>query len=319
MDVASPVAALASSLKKTLEFFDRVKKPIVMKPVSGSGSELLFRCESETGIVNAVRVMMEELHRRRSNPLFRLLPGTSARRGIDPTKTWVVEEYVPGPEFSCDFIMQTDTIAIVRETGKEKSPNQTFGSVLAYTFPPKYPEGFCRETLPDTLKKAAKALGFMWGYFMVDFIIQNGRPVIIEMTPRPGGDSIPDLIETATGVDLIRIYLDVISGNQGTPKRVNMPRDVFASINFYAPREGIIKTIDPSGILALPWVKGVVLKKGVGDAIRLPPHDYDNRFLGYGIVSVEKTWTPVAISDYLQKLLRIAFMDHLPGMRKEAA
>ena len=148
---------------------------------------------------------------------------------------------------------------------------------------------------------------------MVDFIIQDGRPVILEMTPRPGGDSIPDLIKMATGADLIGIHLDVMSGNRGAPRKMDMPPESFASINFYTPREGIIKIIDPSRILDIPWVRGVVLKKNVGDTVSLPPHDYDNRLLGYCIVSVKEKWNLIAVSEYLQNLLRISFTDPPTG------
>ncbi len=303
----SPRAALTSELEETLEFFRCVKKNIVLKPVSGSGSELLFHCKDEEEIIRSVRVMKEELPKRRLKPLFRMISVNPGVNLIDPCGSWIVEEFISGSEFSCDFILRDGQITILRETGKIKAPDQTFGSILAYTFPPLYPEGFVLKDLHNVLKGASTSLGFTWGYFMADFIITNGGyPVIIELTPRPGGDSIPDLVEIATGNDLLGTYLDIVSGKYSPLETSDMPPESFASINLYAPGEGVITCLDPSRILSLPWVKAVFLKKKVGDKIILPPDDYDNRLLGYCVVAPESDSNLISIYHQLNKSLRIS-------------
>ena len=306
----SPCATIASGLGETLEFFRRVKKDIVIKPVSGSGSELLFHCENEEEVVRSVQIMEEELPKRKSNPLFRPIPNTSRATPLDPCRSWIAEEFVCGHEFSCDFILENGRITILRETGKVKAPGQTFGSILAYTFPPSYPERFSLENLTHVLKVAASSLGFTWGHFMVDYIIRNGQPVLIEMTPRPGGDSLPELVEIATGHDLIGVHLDVVAGKFRPLKVLDIPPEAFASINLYAPKGGIITALDPSPVLSLSWVKAVFLKKNLGDRVILPPADYDNRLLGYCIISLQPTWDLLSIYYYLQKLLRVSILDH---------
>ena len=308
--VPSPRATVVSGLRETLEFFHKIEKEIVLKPISGSGSELLFQCDNLGEIERSVRIMEEELPKRRSNPLFRPIPGTSRAVPIDPCRSWIAEELVYGPEFSCDFFLHNGQIAFLRETGKVKAPHETFGSVLAYTFPPSYPEEFSLERLSRVLKKAAGSLGFTWGHFMVDYIFHNGQPVIIEMTPRPGGDSIPDLVEIATGYDLLGVHLDIVAGKFSPLKTPDITPAAFASINIYAQKEGIITSIDPSAITALSWVKALLVKKGLGERIILPPADYDNRLLAYCIISKESTWDLVSIYRYLQDLLRVSILDH---------
>ena len=312
--VACPRAVLASDLGESKEFFRSVRKHVVLKPVSASGSELLFHCTHETDIEKSVQILEKQLPRRKSNPLFKPIPGTARAAPLDPCVSWVVEEYVPGPEFSCDFLLQDGDITILRETGKVKAPDQTFGSILAYTFPPSYPGQFTVRDLSPILLKASKALGFTWGHFMVDFIIQNGQPVVLEMTPRPGGDSIPDLVEMATGYDLIGNYLDMVSGRPKISTILPpLHSESFASIHLYAPREGIISHLDISQVLSLPWVKGVVLKKNVGDEVKLPPHDYDNRLLGYCIVSVDPCWNILSIHRTIQQRLQIFVENSRPS------
>ena len=303
--IFSPEATGVSGLMGTLEFFHHVKKDIVLKPISGSGSELLFRCHNEEEIRKSVQVMEEQLPRRKSNPLFKSIPSISGAAPVDPCETWIAEEFIQGPEFSYDFILQDGQVQILRETGKIKASEQPFGSILAYTFPPSYPKGFSPEIFSDMLKRATKSLGYNWGYFMVDFIICHDQPTIIEISPRPGGDSIPDLIEIATGYDLIGAYLDFSTGRCPSFKRVNTYSDSFVSINIYAPGKGTITYLDASQILSQAWVKALFLKKSVGDFVTLPPDDYDNRLLGYCIIKPEPGWDPITLYHNLQKLIKI--------------
>lgn len=308
-EIPTPAAAIASNLNETLDFFRCIGRTIVLKPVSGSGSELVFQCDAEEEIKRAVRTMKNELPRRESNPLFRPIFIPSKTTPIDPCRSWIVEEFVSGPEFSCDFMLQNGQIMILRETGKIKAPDQPFGSILAYTFPPSYPERFSGKNLLYVLKRAAISLGFIWGHFMADFIVpDDGLPVIIEMTPRPGGDSIPDLVAIATGYDLLGTHLHIMSGKFQPPEVFSMPPESFASINFFAPKEGGIIYLDPSRISPLPWVKAMVLKKNVGDRIVFPPADYDNRLLGYCIVSLDLNPDLFSVSQYLQSLLKISIV-----------
>ena len=305
--VPTPAAVLTKDLTETLQFFETHRKNIVLKPVSASGSELLFRCASDEEVVQAVSLLREELPKRRTNPLFQTSSITVHGCPVDPCGSWVAEEFVQGPEFSCDFTLQRGQIKFIRETGKVRAVDRPFGSVLAYTFPPRYPEGFRKETLERTLAKTVEALGFDWGYFMVDYILRDGSPVILEVTPRPGGDSIPDLIKIATGCDVLKTYLDFARGNLlHLPKSAPLAPESYASFNLFAREEGRVVAIDGSRIASLPNVKKLVLKKAVGDRVVLPPKDYDNRFLGYCIVALEPSADISAEARKLESLMRVS-------------
>jgi len=151
--VASPIASIASSLPETVAFFRSHGENIVLKPLAGSGSELLFHCRDESDVTKAVTILEEELPKRKGNPLFRPFPNLSGDAFIDPCACWVAEEFISGPEFSCDFVLQHDEVFLIRETGKIKATDKPFGSVLAYTFPPRYPAGLNKQVLKEVLKK----------------------------------------------------------------------------------------------------------------------------------------------------------------------
>lgn len=304
--VNSPYASLVSGLEETLHFFHSHGKNIVLKPVSGSGSELLFHCALEEELRLAVRTMQKQLPLRRGNPLFSPFPDPLQGRQIDPRRSWIAEEFVSGEEFSCDFVYLDGSVRLVRETGKVKATDKPFGSVLAYTFPPRYPPEFKKKRLLETLKVAVHSLGFESGFFMVDYVVHEGFPVLIELTPRPGGDSIPDLVKTAAGLDTLKLYLDFVSGSFRHSSAVSMRPHAFASINLFAPREGTVVKLDGSKILELPHVKRLFFKKHEGDRIVLPPKDYDNRLLGYCIVASESDRNLVEECRRLEDLLTVS-------------
>ncbi len=303
--VASPIASIASSLPETIGFFKSHGENMVLKPLAGSGSELLFHCKDESDVSKAVTILEEELPKRRTNPLFRPFPNPAGDSLIDPCSCWVAEEFISGPEFSCDFVLQHDEVFLIRETGKIKATDKPFGSVLAYTFPPRYPAGFQKRSLKEVLKKATNSLGFDWGYFMVDYILHQGTPILIEMTPRPGGDSIPELVRTATGMDTLALYLDFVQGDFKEPKELSLPPESFASLNFFAPVEGKIEILDGRKVTACPHVKKLFFKKQVGDRVILPPKDYDNRLLGYCLIKATPGLDLVAETRKLQQLLEL--------------
>jgi predicted ATP-grasp superfamily ATP-dependent carboligase len=303
--VASPVASIASSLPETLTFFKSHGENMVLKPVAGSGSELLFHCKDEPDVRKAVTILEEELPKRRRNPLFRPFPNPAGDSLIDPCGCWVAEEFISGPEFSCDFVLQDEEVFFIRETGKIKATGKPFGSVLAYTFPPRYPEGFQKRILKEVLKKATNSLGFDWGYFMVDYILHQGTPILIEMTPRPGGDSIPELVSAASGVDTLALYLDFVQGRFKEPEELNLSPESFASLNFFAPMEGKIQVLDGGKVRACPHVKKLLFKKNTGDRVILPPKDYDNRLLGYCIIEAKPGLDLVVETRRLEQMLEV--------------
>jgi biotin carboxylase len=304
--IGSPFASLSAELEETLAFFHHHGEDIVLKPLSGSGSELLFHCTKEHEVRAAVMTMKEELPRRKTNPLFYPFPDPVYGHEIDPCRVWIAEEFVSGEEFSCDFVYHGEEIFVIRETGKVKALNKPFGSVLAYTFPPVYPEGFRKEQLPKVFKKAVTCLGFDWGFFMVDFVVRGGLPVIIELTPRPGGDSIPDLLKVGAGCDTLSLYLRFVTRRFQPPPEISLRPHSFASINLYAPKEGRILHLDGEKIRSLPHVRHFFFKKKKGDRVILPPKDYDHRLLGYCVVALEPGADVTEECQRLEDLLEVS-------------
>ena len=305
--VSTPECGLASNLTDSLGLFNRFNENVVLKPLTGSGSELVFHCTDEQDIKKAVEIMETQLEMRSGNPLFALIMDPISGEMINPCRLWIVEGFIDGPEYSCDFFMNNGGIHILRETGKIKDSDYPFGTISGYLIPPNYTDNKTREDIQSAMMDAACALGFTWGYFMADFIVSNNRINVIELTPRPGGDSIPDLIRESTGTDILKAYLDFITGETDPLENFPAPSGNYASVHLFSDRGGTIIDIDTEDIISDPRTRFLLLKKNRGDSVSLPPDDYDNRLLGYCVVLRDADESSLMICKEIQSKLKINY------------
>ncbi len=305
--VKTPECELASGLSYSIELFNKYNRDAVIKPLTGSGSELVFHCTDEKEIEEAVEIIKTQLEKRKENPLFYPLMDPVSREMIDPCRFWIVEEFVSGPEYSCDFFMENSSIHILRETEKIKDRACEFGTISGYLMPPVYPASIKKDDIKSAMMKAANSLGFSWGYFMADFIVNDNMISIIELTPRPGGDSLPDLIKASTGINILITYLDIMTGSNGPLEGFPEPAGRHATVHFYSDREGIIDKIDTEEIIKDSRTKFILLKKKPGDSITLPPDDYDNRLIGYSVITLDAEESPISVCNEMQNKLKVTY------------
>ncbi len=306
--IPTPKSNLADGLSDSLAFFEEYQKDIVLKPVSGSGSELLFHCSGEEDVFKAVLTLEKQLSKRKDNPLFAQMVNPVSGDSVDPCRVWIVEEFIDGNEFSCDFFLNGDEITLIRETGKIRA-DEPFGTVLAYTVPSRRPDLITNEKIKKTMSAAARSLGFERGYFMADYIVKDDHIFMIELTPRPGGDSIPELIKASSGSDILKTYMDIMCGNHSNLKDFTEPSGYYTSIHFYSDRNGIIDEIDTDSIVKDPRFRYLEIKKKKGDRVSLPPDDYDSRSIGYGVFFSGMDSPSPAMCRDIQNKIKVSFMD----------
>ena len=200
-------------------------------------------------------------------------------------------------------------MTILRTSGKIKDEEHPFGTVLAYTLPALPPPSISQKELSSKLRDAVFAIGFDWGWFMVDFLVRNKEPIILEISPRPGGDSLPDLIEIASGEDMLKMYLDMVSGNHRRPFEIPLGEKVLASINLFASENGLVKEIDISEIKEMDYVQKVFITRKINDQVLIPPYDYDSWKIGYCIVKVDPSTDLKETQKILQERMALSIMD----------
>ncbi|MGE0084461.1 MAG: acetyl-CoA carboxylase biotin carboxylase subunit family protein [Desulfococcaceae bacterium] len=264
-----PEAVAVNSLTDALGFMDRVQAPIILKPMTGSGSELVFQCRDESECFKAFSLLQTRLSRHENIRMYQA--GNSGRE-------FIAERFVQGDEYSCDFILADEKAEIIRIARKIPDPDGLPGTTLTYVLPVSLPEGSPEPG--HILCKAAHALGLKHTVCMADFILENGIPRLLEMAPRPGGDCIPRIIEKSSGLDMIGLALDFAEG-----KPLNLPSqwEKLAGARLFAKDSGFIRHLDDSRIRADSRVLESHLKVCTGHQVTLPPDDYDSRILGHVI------------------------------------
>ncbi len=273
-----PEVELVHSPSDAIRFLRALKRPAVLKPLTGSGSELVFLCRNDGDCLQAFHTLLLKLG---THPNHRMY-GDQYHGGerIDSRRAFVIEESVEGEEFSCDFALTGDRLEIIRMTKKVPARDHSFGTVLAYLLPAELPSGIDGAAFRRQLHRAAWSLGLDRSICMLDFIVREGRAVMIEMTPRPGGDCLPDLERLSSGFDILGYTLDFAEGRETKPPEPSR-WERLAGLHLLAERAGTVRAIDDRHLQEDPRVLKCRLAAGPGHPIRLPPDDYDSRKLGH--------------------------------------
>lgn len=272
-----PRHLLVSSAMQAKAAVESLNGPVVMKPLTGAGSELTFFCPDGFAASQAYQIFRLGLKQRAHVPLYAQAPA-----GTDPSTTCIVEEHIEGREYSADFFVDGDTIVLVRIARKLVDPSLAFGVTMAYVVPGRLPGWFSTDVLSRTLQMAAHALGIDRALCMVDFMVTHERVCFLEMTPRVGGDCLPPLVRHTSGIDTLQLALDVAEG--GTPSVKSLDQfQRLVGLRLFARKGGIIRRLSAQSIQSDARVREVYLKRTTGHRVLLPPDDYDSWQLGHVI------------------------------------
>ncbi|MEO6701672.1 MAG: ATP-grasp domain-containing protein [Jatrophihabitantaceae bacterium] len=186
---------VAAGLSEALEVAARIGYPVAVKPVHGTG-------KAHAGIAHdewQVRALFESDQTAAANAQPALFDQMDGR--------FVVEELAVGPlysvEVACDGQSWTPLVAIRRKLGRD-NPIVELGSTV--------PCGLSaedEEILNDYAVQACRAARLSTGVYHVEVIGTADGPRLVEINPRIAGGAIPDLVETATGVNLFDVLADV--------------------------------------------------------------------------------------------------------------
>ena len=292
-----PDVELVHSAAEAVSFLRRTAGPAVMKPITGSGSELVFRCNSENDCVDAFARLTSGLTDHHDRRLYApcCLDGVE----VDPRQTFVVEEFVEGDEFSCDFAVERGRVRVLRIARKIPHRSEAFGTTLAYVVPAELPRGALDEGFTSQLGAAANSLGVERAICMLDFVVRDGRALMIELAPRPGGDCLPPLLLRSYGLDILGCALNLAEGRRlDQPKRMR-PTPLVA-VRLFAARSGVIARVDAAALRQDRRVVECSATEKEHRRVALSPDDSRSRLLGHvifepaGIQSIETECIEIA-------------------------
>ncbi|WP_101392229.1 ATP-grasp domain-containing protein [Streptomyces sp. TLI_146] len=249
--VPSAASMSARSLLEAALAAETIGDPVVLKPAARAGS---------IGVIRVDRA--EEL------PVGFAFAAAGARDGIESTKV-LVEEYLDGPEVSVECVTHrghTTAVAVTRKTlGAPPFFEEIAHSVDA--------ADRLLDQVAPVAAAAIKALGITDGVSHVEMRLVGGRPRLIEVNARIGGDMIGHLVKLATGVDLARAAADTACGQAPDLTRT---RHSAAAIRLLYPNASGTLThchchFDDDFAARTPWLEQVAFQRTVGDTVILPP------------------------------------------------
>ena len=292
-NIRCPRSRIVGTDDEAVAFFNLIKISCVMKPLTGSGSELVFRCDSPEECRTAFAEIQTGLQERRALRLY--------KSNAYSSPSIIIEELVSGSEYSCDFIIDDGRVEIIRLARKIQSPHGPFGTIRGYIIEASLPEEIEEQMFERILFYGAEALGIRRAVCMADFILCGSEIILLEMTPRPGGDCLPYLLRHSMNLDILKLNLDF--ARQIPVKISNLQNQKpCAGLRLHALRGGVLKRIDAHHLSRDPRVLEIHLPRRKGHIVCMPPEDYESWLLGHIIFMADKGGLEKQFNELTNKL-----------------
>ncbi|MFC0554873.1 ATP-grasp domain-containing protein [Planotetraspora thailandica] len=224
-NLAQPEYHLARSAEDAAAWAEG-RYPVVAKPLSSSGSM-------------GVQIVTDE------NELH-----TWCQENDSP-KSFLVEGYLSGPEYSVEAVASAGEIVFWSVTEKITTEAPHFVELEHHV--PAQVGGEEKSAIRSVLGEVAGALGMRSGIMHLELRLEPAGPHIMEVAVRTPGDYIMDVVQAATGVDLYDAVIAVACDD--TPS-VTATDDHIASVWFPAPEPGTVTSV--SGVDRVQALEGVV-------------------------------------------------------------
>jgi biotin carboxylase len=165
--------------------------PIIVKPTDRSGSRCITKLVNINGLKEAIEKAAD----------------------VSFEKKAIIEEYFEGEEYSCESISYRGEHKILAIT-KKYTTGSPYYIETGHMQPADISDSEMNE-IEKNIFTALDALGIRNGASHSEFKLKNGQVYIIEIGARMGGDYIgSDLVYLSTGIDFIKMVIDVAIGNE---------------------------------------------------------------------------------------------------------
>ncbi len=223
--IAQPAYELADDADHALRHASG-RYPVVVKPRDGSGSAGVRLLSNE-----------DDLRAWSSRP--------------DRPATFLVEEYLDGPELSVECVVQHSHLVLVAPTRKTTTPPPHFVEIGH-----RVPAGVTSDEqarLERTSDAVARALGVRDGLLHLEVRLCDGVPYVLEVAVRTPGDHILELHALAHGLDVFDAVVALALGYQVDLRRTH---DGAAATWFATPAPGQVERV--TGVDEVRALAGVV-------------------------------------------------------------
>ncbi len=180
------------------------------------------------------------------------------------SSTVCVEEFIEGIDISGDGFIVDGKLVFAFFTQKFTNNFLVTGHFLPLNL-----EESERKLIIKEIETNCAAVGYKNGPINFDVLLTFGEPVVIEMSPRLGGNGIPALIEHNIGIDLTTMSLKFAMGDLSSIPTCNVLEKSCGSLIFGSNHQGVIKNISSSEKVCetIPEIFKCIIKYQPGDKI----------------------------------------------------
>lgn len=206
----------------------------------------------------------------------------------------MIEQFVEGPEFSVEIVVWNGHVNVLQVTDK-KTTEAPYFVELGHSQPSLFPKDVV-EVIKDAAVKGVEALRLNNCAAHAEVKFQNGKPYIMEIGARLGGDFIStELTYLSTGIDMVAAAVDVALGIQPDLSVKEQPKGV--CIRYFCPKPGLLVGIGNMEVLDDPRVYSKKIYVQEGDMI--PEVTSSLCRSGHVIVTEETSQKAIALAEKL--------------------
>lgn len=233
------VEELFLGAKLNKEIVNRIKFPVIAKPIDNSGGRGISICHNE----------MELIH------------GFDKALSFSPSKNVLLERFMKGKEVSIFYLMVDGEINLVA-MGNRHTKNSKQGIIplpVAYTFPSKYLSQY-QKNIDPKVKEMFRSLGIKNGLIFIQSFIEDGECIFYEMGFRLTGSLEYKILEKVAGFNHMELLIHFAITGKMLPNGFTLkPKpnfDKYACNITFLCKPGVIKRI--IGIDEIKKINGVI-------------------------------------------------------------
>lgn len=277
----SPLSYCTDHVEEGYELFLSIGGKAILKPSRNSGSRGVSEIDPGLSFEEFV-------------PLFERSKSESRDASV------MIEQFVDGPEFSVEIIVWNGIVNVLQVTDK-KTTEAPYFVELGHSQPSLYPDDVVG-VIRDAAVKGVEALGLNDCAAHAEVKYQDGKPYIMEIGARLGGDFISTaLTHLSTGIDMVAAAIDVSMGIEPDLKPVDEPCGV--AIRYFTPSPGIVREISGEASLQRPEVYDAEIYVKPGDRVRDVKSSLDRS--GHVIVTAPSASEAITLAEELISTVKI--------------
>lgn len=125
----------------------------------------------------------------------------------------IIEEFKSGEELSCDFYVENGIAKTLSITASKKiKENENSFTIIQSYYPA--PVSYSEERVLEIAQKIVDAWGLKDTPLLVQMIVNNDEYNVLEFSARMGGGSKYHLIQVLSGVDIMKVYVEMVMGEK---------------------------------------------------------------------------------------------------------